>query len=64
MSNEIGRQRERGGGRRGEDGSGEDGVGVFHRHGALKPTPVPSAMTYFPSGFYLDQTGPCKKESV
>lgn len=36
-------------------------MGVFHRHGALKPTPVPSAMTYFPSGFYLDQTGPRKK---
>lgn len=65
MSNEIGRQRELleggGGRRRGEDDSGKDGVGVFHRDGALKPTPVPSAMTYFPSGFYLDQTGPCKK---
>lgn len=32
------------------------GVGGFCRHGALRPTPVPSALTYFQSGFYLDQT--------
>lgn len=40
------------------------GVGGFCRHSALRPTPVPSAMTYFQSGFYLDQTDPCKKDSV
>lgn len=31
-------------------------VGGFCRHSALRPTPVPSALTYFQSGFYLDQT--------
>lgn len=47
----------------------KDGGGRACRHGALRPTPVPSAMTYFHSGFYLDQTGSCnnnekKKDSV
>ena len=34
----------------------KDGGGRVCRHGALMPTPVPSALTYFQSGFYLDQT--------
>lgn len=38
------------------------GVGGFCRHGALRPTPVPSALTYFQSGFlFRSNTGPCKK---
>lgn len=56
MLDEIGRERE--GGR---EAVRKMGVGGFCRHGALRPTPVPSAMTYFQSGFYLDQTVPCKK---
>lgn len=41
------------------------GMGGLCRHGALRPTPVPSALTYFQSGFYLDQTqGPLQKDSV
>lgn len=37
------------------------GVGVFHRHGALRPTPVPSAMTYFQSGFLFRSNRPSQK---
>lgn len=45
------RERERDGGSR------KDRGGRVFRHSALRPTPVPSAMTYFQLGFYLDQTG-------
>ena len=41
---------------RGSEAGRRMGVGGFCRHGALRPTPVPSALTYFQSGFYLDQT--------
>lgn len=58
--NEVGRMKERDGGR--EGGTRKDRGGRVCRHGALRPTPVPSAMTYFQSGFYLDQTGSCQKK--
>lgn len=49
-------------GGREEGGTRKDGGGRVCRHGALRPTPVPSAMTYFQSGFYLDQTGSCNNK--
>lgn len=52
----ITRERERDGGSR------KDRGGRVCRHSALRPTPVPSAMTYFQLGFYLDQTGSWKKK--
>lgn len=42
----------------------EDGGGGWRqcRHGALQAhTSSLSALTYFPAGFYLDQTSPCQK---